>query len=142
MLWGGPSTRPAFPARSGPSASPAMGPRASWSRPKPVMCIEIGARNRVSGLPRAQAGLSLIELIMFIVIVGVGIAGILSVLNLTAQKSADPMIRKQMLAGAESLLEEGELMPFTYIHPYGPTVPTPASPSGCAPLEGDDSTPP
>ncbi len=65
----------------------------------------------------AQAGLSLIELIMFIVIVGIGIAGILSVLNLTAQKSADPMIRKQMLAVAESLLEEVELMPFTYCDP-------------------------
>jgi MSHA pilin protein MshD len=64
-----------------------------------------------------QAGLSLIELIMFIVIVGVGLAGILSVLNITAQRSADPMIRKQMLAAAESLLEEVELMPFTYCDP-------------------------
>jgi MSHA pilin protein MshD len=43
-----------------------------------------------------QAGISFIELIMFIVIVGIGVAGILSVLNVTAQKSADPMTRKQM----------------------------------------------
>ncbi len=95
----------------------------------------------MSGLPRSQAGLSLIELIMFIVIVGVGIAGILSVLNLTAQKSADPMIRKQMLAVAESLLEEVELMPFTYCDPDDPAVLTAASPAGCATAEGTTTIP-
>ncbi len=110
------------------------------------MCTEIGAVNRVSGRSSSQAGLSLIELIMFIVIVGVGLAGILSVLNLTAQKSADPMIRKQMLAAAESLLEEVELMPFTYCDPDDTNVLTatsPAiSPTGCATLvEGTTTIP-
>ncbi|MCE9569660.1 MAG: type II secretion system GspH family protein, partial [Rhodocyclales bacterium] len=41
-----------------------------------------------------QHGLTLIELIVFIVIVSVALAGVLSVLNLTARSSADPMIRK------------------------------------------------
>lgn len=54
----------------------------------------------------AQHGLTLIELIMFIVIVSVGVLGILSVLNVTARNSADPMIRKQVLAVAEAMLEE------------------------------------
>jgi len=53
-----------------------------------------------------QTGLSLVELVIFIVIVGVGVAGILSVMNVTTQHSADPMIRKQAVAFAESLLEE------------------------------------
>ncbi len=53
-----------------------------------------------------QKGISLIELIMFIVIVSVGIAGILSVMNVTTKASADPLLRKQALAIAESLLEE------------------------------------
>jgi len=53
-----------------------------------------------------QHGLSLIELIMFIVIVSVGVLGILSVLNVTVKNSADPMIRKQVLAVAEAMLEE------------------------------------
>ena len=79
------------------------------------MCIE--ARGMSRTLPRSQAGLSLVELIMFIVIVSVGIAGVLSVLNLTAQKSADPQVRKQMLAIAESLLEEVSLKSFTYCDP-------------------------
>jgi MSHA pilin protein MshD len=66
---------------------------------------------------RRQAGISLIELIMFIVIVSVGIAGILSVMNVTSKASADPMVRKQALAIAEALLEEIELQPFTYCDP-------------------------
>ncbi len=53
-----------------------------------------------------QAGISLVELVMFIVIVSVGIAGILSVMNVTTRSSADPMVRKQAIAIAESLLEE------------------------------------
>ena len=105
------------------------------------MCTEIGVVNRVCVRARSQAGLSLIELIMFIVIVGIGLAGILFVLNLTAQKSADPMIRKQMLAAAESLLEEVELMPFTYCDPDDPAVLTAPNPAGCVTAEGTTTIP-
>ncbi|MGH8742852.1 MAG: type II secretion system protein [Burkholderiales bacterium] len=58
--------------------------------------------------------MSLIELVVFIVIVSVSIVGIFSVLNLATRTSADPVTRKQALAIAESLLEEIELMPFTF----------------------------
>jgi len=54
----------------------------------------------------ACGGFTLIELILFIVIVGVGVSGILSVLNITTAHSGDPIVRKQALAVAESLLEE------------------------------------
>ncbi len=53
-----------------------------------------------------QRGLSLIELIMFIVIVSVAIVGVMAVLDVTARSSADPMARKQALAVAEAMLEE------------------------------------
>lgn len=66
---------------------------------------------------RRQRGMTLIELIVFIVIVSVALAGILTVLNLTARGSADPMIRKQALAVAESVLEEVMLHPFTWCDP-------------------------
>jgi MSHA pilin protein MshD len=64
-----------------------------------------------------ERGISLVELILFILIVSIGIVGILAVLNLTAARSSDPLIRKQVLAVAEALLEEVELMPFTYCDP-------------------------
>ena len=64
-----------------------------------------------------QRGISLVELIMFIVIVSVALAGILLVMNVTTKGSADPLIHKQALAIAESLLEEVELMPFTFCDP-------------------------
>ena len=51
-------------------------------------------------------GFSLIELIFFIVIVSVGLAGVLQVLQVTTGASADPMVRKQALALAESVLQE------------------------------------
>ncbi|MBB1074278.1 prepilin-type N-terminal cleavage/methylation domain-containing protein [Rhodoferax sp. 4810] len=53
-----------------------------------------------------QRGFTLIELIIFIVVVSAGLAGILSVMNTTVASSADPMVRKQTVAIAESLLEE------------------------------------
>lgn len=56
-----------------------------------------------------QRGISLIELIMFIVIVSVSVAGILLVMNRVTGRSADPLIRKQALAVAESMLEEIQL---------------------------------
>ncbi|HUW26161.1 MAG TPA: type II secretion system protein [Gallionella sp.] len=65
----------------------------------------------------SQRGISLIELIMFIVIVSVALAGILLVMNATSKGSANPLIQKQALAIAESLLEEVELMPFTICDP-------------------------
>ena len=56
--------------------------------------------------PGRERGVSLPELIVSIVIVGVGVAGILSVMNLTTRHSADPMIQQQAQLIAESYLEE------------------------------------
>lgn len=55
---------------------------------------------------RSQLGISLIELIIFVMIVGIGIAGILAVINQSVKSSADPIIRKQAAALADSVLEE------------------------------------
>jgi MSHA pilin protein MshD len=72
--------------------------------------------NRIFGTrtqTRSAAGFSLVETIVFIVIVSVALAGVLSVMNLTTQRSADPLIRKQMIAIAESLIEEISQQNFT-----------------------------
>ena len=64
-----------------------------------------------------QGGATLIELIVFMIIVGVALAGVLTVFNVSVRSSADPAIRKQMLALAESLLEEVQSLPFTWCDP-------------------------
>jgi MSHA pilin protein MshD len=71
---------------------------------------------------RRQSGISLIELVMFIVIVGVGVAGITSAISYSVKNTADPMLRKQAVAIAEALLEEIELQPFTLCDPTDATV--------------------
>jgi len=53
-----------------------------------------------------QFGVTLVELLMFIVIVSIGAAGILLVMNATTTRSADPMIEQQALLIAESYMEE------------------------------------
>lgn len=88
-----------------------------------------------------QRGVSLVELIMFIVIVSVALAGILLVMNKTTQGSADPIVHKQALAIAESLLEEVELMPFTYCDPDDANVQTATAAAGaCAVAANEEST--
>lgn len=83
---------------------------------------------------RQQFGISLIELIIFIVIVSIAVAGVLSVMDITTRHSADPMVRKQALAVAESLLEEIELQPFTWCDPHDANATTATSAAGCATL--------
>ncbi len=95
------------------------------------MCIEFAPVKRARGRLNSQAGLSLIEMIMFVVIVSVGIAGILSVFNLTTQKSADPQIRRQMLAVAEALLEEVQFKAFTFCDPDDPNAATATGAGDC-----------
>jgi MSHA pilin protein MshD len=80
----------------------------------------------------ALRGLTLIELIVTIAIIGTGVAGILLVLNITVRASADPLASKQALAIAESLLEEIQLMPFTYCDPDDANAETATSTAGCA----------
>ena len=79
----------------------------------------------------AQRGLSLIELLIFIVVVSIGLAGVLLAINTAVARSADPMVRKQALAAAESLLEEIELQPFTYCDPGDTAASTATGSAGC-----------
>lgn len=81
---------------------------------------------------RRQSGLTLVELIVFIVIVSVGLAGILATYNTVVRGSVDPMVRKQALAIAESMLLEIEQQPFTWCDPQDENVTTATSAAGCA----------
>jgi len=71
-------------------------------------------------------GVSLIELVIFLVVISIGLLGILSAMNLVGRHSGDPAIQRQELALAESLLAEVEAQPYTLCDPLG----APATPGG------------
>src|SRR5215212_509173 len=90
----------------------------SFSRPRPRRA--------------AARGLSLIELIIFIIVVSTALAAMLGLFVEATTHSADPAIRRQALAIAESLLEEVQLMPFTFCDGDDANVESASSVAGCA----------
>lgn len=87
-----------------------------------------------------QSGLSLVEAIIFIVLVGVAIAGVMGVINTVTMHSGDPLVRKQAVAIAEALLEEVRLMPMTYCDPDDANVLNATSGSGCGLAANNQTT--
>lgn len=85
---------------------------------------------------RRQRGVTLIELIIFILIISIALLGIIGVLRFTTANSADPLRRKQALMLAEGLLEEVQLAKFTYCDPTDANASTATSAAigaaGCA----------
>lgn len=79
-----------------------------------------------------QRGLSLVETVIFIVVLGIGIAGLAILYNQLTLASVDPLVRKQAVAIASSLMEEIQLQPFTFCDPDDALVFTETSSAGCS----------
>jgi MSHA pilin protein MshD len=77
-------------------------------------------------------GFTLIELVLFIAIASTALTGVLRIFIEATLRSADPMQRRQSLAIAESLMEEVQLMPFTFCDGDDANVETATSTAGCA----------
>ncbi|PXW95571.1 MSHA pilin protein MshD [Sphaerotilus hippei] len=105
---------------------------------QPRAAVRNGVRPCAPGVPPGRGrvrGLSLIELMMFIVILGAALAGVVRIFVQASLASADPGLQRQALAIAESLLEEVQLMPFTWCDPDDEAVETATSAAGCASAE-------
>lgn len=61
---------------------------------------------RAARRPPRQSGISLIELIVAIAVIGIAAGGVLLVFAQTVIHSADPMVQQQALAVAEAYLDE------------------------------------
>jgi len=83
---------------------------------------------------RRARGASLVEVIVFIVIVSVAAGAVLGSLQWSTRASPDPMIRKQLLAIGESMLEEVLLQPHTWCDPTDANLATAAAARDCASL--------
>ncbi|MES2297879.1 MAG: type II secretion system protein [Pseudomonadota bacterium] len=81
---------------------------------------------------RRARGVTLIELILFIMIVGIALGAVVNVFNISIGHSADPLRRKQAIAIAESLLEEVEQARFTWCDPTDAAASTAANAAACA----------
>lgn len=78
-----------------------------------------------------QRGVTLIELILFIMIIGIALTAILGVMNVTTRHSADTVRDKQALMIAEGLLEEVQLARLSFCDPGSDNFDTAASSSAC-----------
>lgn len=90
--------------------------------------------------PMQQRGATLVELVVSIVIISVGLAGVLLVMERTTRSSADPMIQYQAIAIAEAYLDEILLKDFCDPDNAAPCTP-PNNPGNvncnvCPPAEG------
>lgn len=56
-------------------------------------------------------------MVVAIVIIGVGLAGVLTAFQVVVRGSADPLVHKQMLAIAEQMMEEITLQPYAVAAP-------------------------
>ena len=59
-----------------------------------------------------QQGMTLVELVISIVIIGISAAALYSAMAAITGRSADPMLRQQSLAIAEAYMEEISLQAF------------------------------
>lgn len=83
------------------------------------------ARRMPPRRPAPASGFTLIELIVFIVIVSVGLAGVLLVFDTVTRRSADPIRAKQAIAVAEGMLDE--ILGKHFCDPDTETLPAPGS---------------
>src|SRR5215813_2690402 len=68
---------------------------------------------RFGGGVKTERGETQVEVVLFIVIIATALTAVLGTLSLTVGRSADPLVARQALAIAESMLQEVMSQPYT-----------------------------
>lgn len=90
----------------------------------------------VKRMPRVMRGFTLIEIVVFLMVSSIALVGVLKVYQLSVSRSADGVASKIAIEAAYSLLEEIEVMPFTYCDTSDSALMTAVSIAGCATPQG------
>jgi len=77
--------------------------------------------------PSSQSGVTLVELVVSIVVIAVGVTGVLMAIQFTTGHSADPMLRQQAVAIADSYMDEILLHSYDEVQDYDGTNEDPSS---------------
>lgn len=89
----------------------------------------------------SSIGFTFVEIVIYILVVSIGMIGILAIFQVAGKNSSETMARKQEMEAAEALLEEIELMPFTWCEPNDPAAQTAQSTADCSIAQGLAPTP-
>jgi len=92
------------------------------------MCsaAEPAARRRRAPARVRCRGVTLVEVIVFILIVSIALGAIVNLLALATARSGDPLVRRQSLAVGEALVREIDAVPYHLKEAYNPTGPNDA----------------
>lgn len=87
---------------------------------------------------KLSRGFTLLELIVAMVVISVGLAGLLMAFNVAMRHSADPVVNKQMLAVAEGLIDEILLKPHAVNGVAPANLPVSCASAGAVRVDFDD----
>jgi MSHA pilin protein MshD len=73
--------------------------------------------------PRRVGGTTLVEVIIFMLIVSIAVSAVVNGLTAAVKASSDPLMLRQTLAIAESLIQEIDSQPYAQKDPYNPSGP-------------------
>lgn len=103
---------------------------------EPAMRLPRGRAHGAALSTGRQDGVTLIELVMFIVIISVALMAVIGVMRFTTANSADPLRHKQALMIAEGLLEEVQQAGFTFCDPRAENADSARNTAECTLGEG------
>lgn len=90
---------------------------------------------------QSAGGFTLIELVIYIVISSIALVGVLSLFQQAGARTAEAMERRKAQEIAAMLLEEIQLMPFTFCEPSDPNARTANAEADCSIAQGLAPTP-